>query len=84
MSFPNINAALRSDSTFRSKADPLHHDKYSIIEEIRNFDVVLDFPISDPLHLLHIGVMKRMLDRWINGTKTFKKLFNKRKLEDFD
>lgn len=84
MSFPKLNAVLRTDDSFRSRMDPQHHSKYSIIEELSNFDVVWDFPISDPLHLLHIGITKRMLNRWINGTKSYKKLLTKQKFSQFD
>lgn len=84
MSYPILNAALRTDDDFRSKKDSVHHVKYSVIEELLNFDVILDFPISDPLHLLHIGIMKRMLDRWIYGTKTYKRIFTNRILPQFD
>lgn len=84
MCFPTKNAILRTDDDFRARTDPIHHIKYSKIEEINNFDVISGFPISDPLHLLHIGVMKRMSNRWINGTKTHKKTFTKQGLLQFD
>lgn len=84
MSFPSKIAGLRTDSSFRTRLDPDHHIKYSIIEELIGFDCVLDFPISDPLHLFHIGVSKKMLNRWLNGTKTYKKLITKLKLSEID
>lgn len=84
MCFPTINAELRTDGDFRARMDPHHHIKYSKIEELKNFDVITGFPISDPLHLLHIGIMKRMLHRWLNGTNTHKKTFTKQELSKFD
>lgn len=78
MVFPNSNAALRTDAEFREKKDNAHHMKTSIIERINNLDTISDFPISDPLHLLDIGVMKRCLTRWLFGTKKcIQKFFSK-------
>lgn len=85
MVFPNSNAALRTDAEFREKKDNAHHMKTSIIERINNLDMISDFPISDPLHLLDIGVMKRCLTRWLFGTKNaYKKIFRNAKLLKFD
>lgn len=84
MSFQSTTATLRTDDGFRSRADSEHHIKYSIIEELTDFDVIWNFPISDPLHLLHIGVMKKMLNRWLNGTKFYKKAIPKKKIKEFD
>lgn len=84
MCFPTKAATLRTDNSFRLRTDPEHHTKHSIIENLINFDTVLDFPICDPLHLLHIGLAKKMLNRWLNGTKTYKKIFSKTMLLQFD
>lgn len=84
MSFQSTHDALRTDDGFRSRADAVHHSKYSIIEELIDFDVVRCFPIADPLHLLHIGVMKKMMSRWLNGTKSYKKTISKKKITEFD
>lgn len=84
MSFPPTRAILRTDDNFRLRLDPDHHIKYSIIEELIDFDCVLDFPICDTLHLFHIGINKRMFKRWLDGTKTYKKVFIKSKLQKFD
>lgn len=32
-----------------------------------NIDMIEDFPIGDSLHLLYLGVMKRMLHAWRDG-----------------
>ncbi|XP_031639559.1 uncharacterized protein LOC116351578, partial [Contarinia nasturtii] len=69
MSFPILNSPLRTDADFRSRSDPAHHLKYSVIEEILNFDLIFDMPLSDPLHLLDIGVMKHDLLRAANENK---------------
>lgn len=84
MSFPSKIATIRTDDSFRLRMDPDHHLKHSIIEELIDFDVIVDFPICDTLHLFHIGITKRMLNRWLNGTKSYKKVFKKSKLSDFN
>lgn len=75
---------MRTDENFRSRVDPNHHIKYSIVEEISNFDVICDFITSDSLHLIDIGVMKRMSSRWIYGTKSYRKIFTNRNIAQFD
>lgn len=84
MCFPPEAATLRTNDSFRLRTDPAHHIKYSIIEELIDFDIVLDFPVCDPLHLLHIGLDKKMLNRWLNGTKTYKKIISNTMQKQFD
>lgn len=85
MAFPVKKSASRTDKDFREKNDQAHHIKTSVIEQINNLDLILDFPVSDPLHLLDIGVMKRCLTRWLIGTKnSYRKIFINEKLIQFD
>lgn len=72
MSFPNINCPKRTDQSFRNREQQEHHKERSIIEDITGVDMIGDFPISDPLHLLHLGIMKKCLIRWVDGTKSYK------------
>lgn len=70
-SFPRINCEKRTDHAFRHRLVPNHHREYSIIEELP-IDLVDDFVTSDSLHLFHLGIMKKCLDIWKNGSKYFK------------
>lgn len=70
MSFPRIDCEKRTDFAFRNRLVPAHHREYSIIEELP-IDMVDDFVTSDSLHLLHLGLMKKCLDIWKNGSKNF-------------
>lgn len=75
MSFPNIDCSKRTNSSFRNRDQKEHHKEYrSAIENLPNVDLVADFPTSDPLHLLELGITKKCLSRWVNGTKSYKKL----------
>ena len=63
MSFPRTNAPLRTNSTFRNRKDPDHHNCTSPLEQLP-INMVLCFPIADALHLLDLGVMKKLLTSW--------------------
>lgn len=72
MSFPNLDAIRRSDESFRERSQPEHHKENSVIEHLNGINMIQDFPTSDPLHLLELGVMRRCLYRWVLGQKGFK------------
>lgn len=65
--------ALRTDESFRNRAQPIHHKETSSLEHLRKadgtplLDMIKHFPTSDPLHLLEEGVMKKCLGIWMKG-----------------
>lgn len=80
MSFPNINAPLRTNESFRSRRDEEHHsikDK-SPLENIEHIDMISDFVVADELHLLHLGIMKKFLVGWKCGGFNFKTKWSSR------
>lgn len=58
MSFPRIDAEIRTNANFRDREQPAHHKETSILEELP-IDMIKSFPTSDPLHLLDLGIMKK-------------------------
>lgn len=71
MSFPRTDCPLRTDESFRRRADEDHHNGTSPLEALP-IDMVKDFVIADELRLLHYGVMKRLLLKcWISGTYSY-------------
>lgn len=60
---------LRTDARFRSRFQPRHHQEYSILEKLP-IDMIRTFPTSDSLHLLDLGIMKRLLLMWIGEFKS--------------
>lgn len=62
-----MNAKPRTDESFRTKADPQHHKGETPLTELP-IDMVLDFPVGDELHLLHLGLTKKFLNGWRSGT----------------
>lgn len=68
MAFPDSNATLRSDKSFRERRQLTHHKEDSILEELE-IDMIEDFPIADSLHLIDHGVSKKLLSMWLFGSK---------------
>ncbi|XP_011704909.1 PREDICTED: uncharacterized protein LOC105460162, partial [Wasmannia auropunctata] len=53
MSFPRIDAELRTDVSFRNRLDEDHHKEISPLEELP-IDLINDFVVADSLHLLEL------------------------------
>lgn len=58
MSFPRTDAMMKTDENFRDRTQPTHHKERSKFEELE-IDMIKQFPTSDSLHLLDLGVIKR-------------------------
>lgn len=84
--FPQSNAPLRTDRGFRERLYSGHHQEYKISQErkiIRTpietpflklpIDMIHDFIVSDSLHLLHLGVMKKLLLTYKDGNRNIAK-----------
>lgn len=65
MSFYSCYDEKRTDFSFRNQLDPQHHKVTSILEQLP-VDMINDFPTSDPLHLLELGMMKKLLKFWLS------------------
>lgn len=59
---------MRTDEEFRSKADDSHHKGTSVLENVKGMDMIKDFPIGDVLHLIDLGITKRFLKGWMDGS----------------
>lgn len=70
MTFSKLNGEARTNEGFRSKSDPRHHLTSTPLTDLP-IDMVLDFPCGDALHLLHLGIMKRLLTGWLAGSFGF-------------
>lgn len=56
----------RTDAEFRAKNYGKHHKQDSPLL-LLDMDMIKQFPVGDSLHLLHMGVMKRLLFGWRDG-----------------
>lgn len=68
VTFPELNAPLRTNETFRAKADPVHHIGDSPVGDL-DVNMVTLFPL-DYMHLVCLGVMRRLLRTWTCGRGT--------------
>ena len=66
MTFPEVNARRRTDDSFRLTTDEEHHIHHSPLADV-GIDMVACFPY-DYMHLVCLGVMRRLLDLWIGTT----------------
>jgi len=68
--FTSMNASLRTNEQFIEKSDEDHHlqGATSPIERL-SIGMVSHFPL-DPMHLLYLGVTRRLLLHWIRGPLT--------------
>ena len=64
---PEISSTLRTDLDFCHQKHSEHHSGVSPLVEI-NFDMVTKFPL-DYMHLVCLGVMRRLINLWLNGPR---------------
>lgn len=69
--FPEINAPLRTDLDFRLKKDENFHIGTTSVEEIPNFDLINNI-LLDYMHLVCLGVTRRLLYLWLFGDHKFR------------
>lgn len=69
----NNQCTPRTNNSFRNQDNPEHHTGVSLLLEIDPaVDMIYDF-VSDSMHLVYLGVFKKILDYWLNGNiKTVK------------
>lgn len=79
VTFPKTDCPKRNDEDFRLKKYGQHHKYDSPLLELP-IDIVNDVPVGDSLHLLDLGIMKRLLVGWRDGN--FGKYVTKWRAED--
>lgn len=79
MIFPDSRCPQRTDNEFRQRNYGQHHKTDTPLLGLP-IDMIEDFPISDSLHLIDLGVMKRLLVGWRDGN--FEKLLTKWRASD--
>lgn len=65
MAFPQLKSTLRTDESFENKLDQDHHLGTSVLEKL-GIGMVSQIPL-DYMHLVCLGVMKRLLQFWVKG-----------------
>ncbi|XP_041985034.1 uncharacterized protein LOC121737423 [Aricia agestis] len=64
--FPKTDCPRRNDADFRSKKYGCHH-KYDSPLLALPIDMIEQFPVGDSLHIIDLGIMKRLLIGWRDG-----------------
>ncbi|KAK3920781.1 50S ribosomal protein L10 [Frankliniella fusca] len=70
MTFTNLNADLRTDESFLNQTQERHHMGRSPLEFIGT-KMVSQFRL-DPMHLVYLGVFKRLLTVWLHWNGAYK------------
>lgn len=65
VTFPETDAPARTDASFDEMRDTDHHVGTSPLSRL-SFGMVSQFTL-DPMHLVYLGVMKRLLGLWMKG-----------------
>ncbi len=71
------NALLRTDYDFRNRTQPSHHTGASPLERL-SIDMVQDVPF-EYMHLVCIGIVKKLIRTWIDGKRKRYRLRNSEK-----
>lgn len=83
--FPNLNAAPRTNESFRNKDDAQHHHGETPLTDLPlTVDLVEDIVIGDELHLLHLGLIKRFLNGWRSGSLGLRTKWSKSNEKEID
>lgn len=67
ISFPRIDMPRKTDKTFCDRTDSDHHKMDTPLEKLP-IDMIKSIPVSDSLHLLDLGIIKRFLTGYVYGT----------------
>ncbi|KAF2903053.1 hypothetical protein ILUMI_03131 [Ignelater luminosus] len=65
--FPKINSVKRTNRSFIIKQQPQHHTGTSLLEKVPKLGMVTNFPL-EYMHLVCLGVVKKLLMLWYYGT----------------
>ena len=65
ITFPSTTSPLRNDENFRAMMDDDHHKSESPLTHLP-INMISQFPL-DPMHLLYLGIMRKLLALWFKG-----------------
>ncbi|XP_072141646.1 uncharacterized protein [Dermacentor andersoni] len=70
MCFPEVDAPLRTNNSFRTAEQEEHHTMKTILLELP-IDIIKHVPL-DYMHLICLGVVRKLLLLWIKGEKKYR------------
>ncbi|XP_051174833.1 uncharacterized protein LOC127290371 [Leptopilina boulardi] len=62
--YPSVDAAERTDASFRNQTQLRHHNGISPLLRILPLINIISIFVLDSMHLLYQGIMKKLLDYW--------------------
>lgn len=68
--FPETNNILRTNYTFKNRLQIEHHTGNSILEQL-DIGMISQIPL-DYMHLVCLGVVKRLLQLWVRGNRNIR------------
>ena len=68
--FPNVQGILRTDESFRLQTNSEHHLGISPLLNL-GIGMVSCF-VLDPMHLIYLGVVKRLMNLWLKGSLEYR------------
>ncbi|XP_049297884.1 uncharacterized protein LOC125771381 isoform X1 [Anopheles funestus] len=72
--YQSVCADLRTDKEFRDGVYKEHYRCRSPLLDLNDFDMIYNFVVADLLHLIDLGIVRKLLWGWVFGTlKPFKK-----------
>ncbi|RLU15333.1 hypothetical protein DMN91_012327 [Ooceraea biroi] len=81
MNYPRFDCPRRTDESFRNKTDEDHHKENTPLIDLP-IDMMEDFVIADSLHLFHLGIMRRCLYGWREGSYNFRTKLSKTQADE--
>lgn len=79
--YPITDAEPRTDMFFRAQSNAEHHIGMSPLLAIEPpIDLIYQFPL-DSMHLIYLGVMKKLFDYWLNSNLKNVRLSNNAKMQ---
>ena len=63
VTYPEVDALLRTDESYRNREQSVHHVGLSILGNLAT-EMIESFFI-DPMHLVYLGSMKKILNIWV-------------------
>lgn len=69
--FPKLNAKRRTDEDFSNYRDQKYHERRTCLDSIAGLGLVSNVTL-DYMHLILLGVVKKMLMLWIHGENNYR------------
>ena len=70
VTLPQTDAIVRTDESFRNRDQQMHHTGMSVLQNLP-INMVDAFPI-DPMHLVYLGAVRKVLHKWCNQRRGMK------------